>query len=175
MTRTSNLEDVYTKQRRIAQLAAASPQMALTSLNHYLDIDWLHEAFRRTRKDGAPGVDGQTWTDYEVNLEANLQALLDRAKSGTYRAPPVRRVHIPKGNTVTRPIGIPTIEDKVLQRAVLRILEAVYRWDFHDCSYGFRQGCSAHGALESLWKQSMDLGIKWILDVDVRKFFDQAS
>lgn len=174
MTRTPNLGDVYTKQRRIAMLAAESPQMALTSLNHYLDIEWLREAFRRTRKNGAPGVDGQTWSDYEANLEKNLQSLLDRAKSGTYRAPPVRRVHIPKGGsaTETRPIGIPTIEDKVLQRAVVMILEAVYQWDFHDCSYGFRRGRSAHGALESLWQQSMHLGIKWILDVDVRKFFD---
>ena len=120
MTRAPNLEDVSTKQRRIATLAAESPEMAFTSLNHYLDLDWLREAFRRTRKDGAPGIDGQFWADYAANLEENLQSLLDRAKSGTYRAPPVRRVHIPKGGstTETRPIGIPTIEDKVLQRAV---------------------------------------------------------
>jgi group II intron reverse transcriptase/maturase len=174
MTRTPNLEDVFTKQRRIAWLAAESPQMAFTSLNHYLDIDWLREAFRRTRKDGAPGIDGQTWADYEANLEENLQSLLDRAKSGTYRAPPVRRVHIPKGGstTETRPIGIPTIEDKVLQRAVAMILEAVYRWDFQNCSYGFRRGRSAHQALNELWKQIMNLRIKWVLDVDIRKFFD---
>ncbi len=109
MTRAPNLEDVSTKQRRIATLAAESPEMAFTSLNHYLDLDWLREAFRRTRKDGAPGIDGQFWADYAANLEENLQSLLDRAKSGTYRAPPVRRVHIPKGGstTETRPIGIP--------------------------------------------------------------------
>lgn len=177
MARTSNLADVFTKQRRIAMLAAQSPQMAFTSLNHYLDIDWLHEAFRRTRKDGAPGVDGQSWADYEAHLEENLQSLLDRAKSGTYHAPPVRRVHIPKGGsaTETRPIGIPTLEDKVLQRAIAMLLEAVYRWDFHQCSYGFRRGRSAHQALEDLWKQAMDLKIKWILDVDVRKFFDTLA
>ena len=146
MTRAPNLEDVFTKQRRIALLAAESPAMAFTSLNHYLDVDWLREAFRRTRKDGAPGIDGQTWADYQANLEQNLQSLLDRAKRGTYRAPAVRRVHIPKGGSTneTRPIGIPTLEDKVLQRAVAMILEAVYRWDFHDCSYGFRRGRSAH-------------------------------
>jgi RNA-directed DNA polymerase len=174
MTRTPNLGDVCTKQRRIATLAAESPQMAFTSLNHYLDIDWLREAFRQTRKDGKPGIDGQSWADYAANLEENLQSLLDRAKNGTYRAPPVRRAYIPKGGstTETRPIGIPTIEDKVLQRAVAMILEAVYRWDFHDCSYGFRRGCSAHQALEDFWKQAMDLRIKWVLDVDVRKFFD---
>jgi retron-type reverse transcriptase len=152
MTRAPNLEDVFTKQRRIATLAAESPEMAFTSLNHYLDMDWLREAFRRTRKDGAPGIDGQSWADYAANLEENLQSLLDRAKSGTYRAPPVRRVHIPKGGSPTemRPIGIPTIEDKVLQRAVAMILEAVYRWDFHNCSYGFRRGRSAHQALGGL-------------------------
>jgi group II intron reverse transcriptase/maturase len=174
MTRALNLEDVFTKQRRIALLAAESPQMAFTSLNHYLDIDWLREAFRRTRKDGAPGVDGQTWADYEANLERNLQLLVDRAKSGTYRAPPVRRVHIPKGGSTseTRPIGIPTIEDKVLQRAVAMILEAVYRWDFQNCSYGFRRGRSAHQALNDLWQQAMDFRIKWVLEVDIRKFFD---
>jgi group II intron reverse transcriptase/maturase len=174
MTRTPNLGDVCTKQRRIATLAAESPEMALTSLNHYLDIEWLREAFRRTRKDGAPGIDGESWADYAANLEENLQSLLDRAKSGTYRAPPVRRVHIPKGGSAneTRPIGIPTIEDKVLQRAVAMILEAVYRWDFHQCSYGFRRGCSAHQALEDFRNQAMDLRVKWVLDVDVRKFFD---
>ncbi len=174
MTGTPNPDTVLTKQRRIALLAAESPQMAFTSLNHYLDLDWLREAFRRTRKNGAPGVDGQTWSDYEENLEENLQSLLNRAKSGTYRAPPVRRVHIPKSGsaTETRPIGIPTLEDKVLQRAVVMILEAIYERDFLPCSYGFRRGRSAHQALEELWKQSMGLGIKCVLDVDVRKFFD---
>ena len=174
MARAPNLVDVFTQQRRIAWLAAESPQMAFTSLNHYLDIDWLREAFGRTRKDGAPGIDGRSWADYEANLEENLQPLLDRAKNGTYYAPPVRRVHIPKGGstTETRPIGIPTIEDKVLQRAVAMILEAVYRWDFHQCSYGFRRGRSAHQALSELRNQAMVMGIKWIFEVDIRKFFD---
>jgi len=128
----------------------------------------------QTRKDGAVGVDGQTAEEYEVNLEANLQNLLDRAKSGTYVAPPVRRVHIPKAGsaTETRPLGIPTYEDKILQRAVLMVLELVYETDFRDVSHGFRPGRGAHGALESLWKQEMKLGGGWIVDVDLRKFFD---
>src|SRR5262249_49522010 len=115
-----NASPVSTKQQRLATLARQSPQMGFTSLAYLMDSDWLHEAYRRTRQDGAAGVDGVTATDYEAHLAANLQALLDRAKSGTYRAPPVRRVHIPKGGsaTETRPIGIPTLEDKVLQRAV---------------------------------------------------------
>ena len=121
-----------------------------------------------------PGVDGQTWTEYAKNLESNLQSLMDRAKSGTYRAPPVRRVHIPKAGsaTETRPIGIPTLEDKVLQRAVVMLLEPIYEQDFDAGSYGFRPGRSAHQALEELWKQTMDSSGGWILEVDIRKFFD---
>jgi group II intron reverse transcriptase/maturase len=173
MAGASNLSTVSTRQQRIAELAKQSPQMSFTSLNHHLDLVWLYEAFLRTRRDGAPGVDGQTATDYEANLQANLQALRDRAKSGSYRAPPVRRVHIPKGTgTDTRPIGIPTFEDKVLQRSVVMVLEAIYEQDFLDCSYGFRPGRSAHQALESLWQNLMQIGGGWILDVDIRKFFD---
>jgi RNA-directed DNA polymerase len=149
--------------------------MGFTSLNHHIDLLWLHEAFLRTRRDGAPGVDGQTAADYEADLRGNLQRLLDRAKSGTYRAPPVRRVHIPKGTgTETRPIGIPTFEDKVLQRSVVMVLEAIYEQDFLDCSYGFRPGRSAHQALEALWQNVMRISGGWILDVDIRKFFDHA-
>ncbi len=165
---------VLTKQQRIAELARRSPQMGFTSLAYLMDIDWLEAAFHRTRKDGAPGVDGQTWTEYAKNLEVNLQSLLDRAKSGTYRAPPVRRVYIPKAGstTETRPIGIPTLEDKVLQRAVVMLLEPLYEQDFDAGSYGFRPGRSAHDALEDLWKRTMDSGGGWILEVDIRKFFD---
>jgi group II intron reverse transcriptase/maturase len=136
-------------------------------------VAFLKEAYRRTRKDGATGVDGQTAAEYEVNLEENLQSLLDQAKSGTYRAPPVRRVRIPKGDgKETRPIGIPTFEDKVLQRAVAMLLEAVYEQDFLDCSYGFRPGRSAHQALEAIWKGAMDMWGGWVIEVDIRRFFD---
>jgi group II intron reverse transcriptase/maturase len=154
-------------------LAKQKPEMAFTSLNHLLDLDLLREAFSRTPKDKAPGVDGQTYAEYAANLEVNLQSLLARVKSGTYHAPPVRRVHIPKGTgNETRPIGIPTLEDKVLQRAVLMLLEPLYEPLFHAGSYGFRPGRSAHQALESLWKQLMDSTGGWLLDVDIRKFFD---
>ena len=169
----SNFKIVSTRQGRTAALARQAPQMGFTSLNHHIDLAWLREAYQRTRKDGAVGVDGQTAADYEANLEANLQSLLDRAKSGTYRAPPVRRVHIPKGTGGdTRPIGIPTFEDKVLQRAVVMVLEAIYEQDFYDGSYGFRPGRSAHQALDALWQQTMQMGGGWILEVDIRKFFD---
>ena len=173
MTKASDFETVSTRQQRIAELAKQSPQMAFTSLNQYLDLSWLYEAYRRTRKDGAVGVDGQTAADYEKDLEGNLRSLLERAKSGTYRAPPVRRTYIPKGTGGdTRPIGIPTLEDKILQRAVVMLIEPIYEQDFHDCSYGFRPGRSAHQALQSLWEQTMQSGGGWILEVDIRKFFD---
>ena len=166
-------DPVSTKQQRIAELAKQAPQMGFFSLAHHIDLRWLYEAFLRVRPDGATGVDGQTAADYAAHLGDNLRSLLERAKSGTYRAPPVRRVHIPKGTgPETRPIGIPTFEDKVLQRAVVMVLEAVYEQDFRDCSYGFRPGRSAHQALDALWRQTMSLGGGWIVEVDIRKFFD---
>jgi RNA-directed DNA polymerase len=168
-----NSASVSTRQERIAKLAKQAPQMGFTSLNHYIDLAWLREAYRRTRKDGAVGVDGLTAAEYEGDLEGNLQSLLDCAKSGTYRAPPVRRVHIPKGTGGdTRPIGIPTFEDKVLQRAVVMVLEAIYEQDYYGCSYGFRPGRSAHQALDALWQRTMQTGGGWILEVDIRKFSD---
>jgi RNA-directed DNA polymerase len=165
---------VSTKRQRIAELAGNCPDMAFSNLAHHIDIEWLRTAYDLTRKDGAVGVDGQTAADYEAHLEVNLQALLDRAKSGTYVAPPVRRVHIPKAGSPneTRPLGIPTFEDKILQRAVLMVLEPVYETDFLDVSHGFRPGRGAHGALDALWKQAMKVGGDWIVDVDLRKFFD---
>jgi RNA-directed DNA polymerase len=165
---------VSTKQQRIAELARQSPEVGFTSLAYYIDLRWMLEAFERTRKDGAVGVDGRDGEAYAVDLLGNLQSLLNRAKSGTYQAPPVRRVHIPKAGsaTETRPLGIPTFEDKVLQRAVVMVLEAIYEQDFKDCSYGFRPGRSAHHALDSLWQQTMAMGGGWIVDVDIRKFFD---
>src|SRR5262245_11898644 len=167
-------DSVSTRQQRIAELAQQAPQMGFTSLNHHLDFTWLLVAYWGTRRDGASGVDGMTAADYEADLTANLRALLDRAKSGSYRAPPVRRVHISKGpgSAETRPIGIPTLEDKVLQRAIVMLLQPIYEQDFKPCSYGFRPCRSAHQALEGLRQQLMKNGSGWILEVDIQKFFD---
>lgn len=165
-------ESVSTKQDRIAELARLNPSMAFTSLNHHLDVEWLRYAYERTRKDGAVGVDGQTAAEYESDLEANLGSLLDRMKSGRYRAPPVRRAHIPKADGRTRPLGIPTFEDKVAQRAIVMLLEPIYEQDFCDCSFGFRPGRSAHQALRALSSQIMGRSIRWVLDVDIRAYFD---
>lgn len=176
MTGRPGPETISTKQERIAQLAQQMPETALTSLSHHIDLDWLQEAYRRTRKDGAAGVDGQTAQEYGKDLRRNLQDLLDRAKSGRYYAPPVRRVHIPKGSgQETRPIGIPTLEDKVLQRAVVMALEPVYEHDFVDDSFGFRPGRSAHQAVEAIWKTTMSMHGAWIVELDIRKFFDELD
>src|SRR5262245_20046629 len=173
---TSSSCSVSTRLERIAKLAREAPGMAFTTLAHHIGIELLAEAFRRTRKDGAPGVDGQTAQQYAVRLEENLQRLLQRLKSNTYRAPPVRRVHIPKGQGAeTRPIGIPTLEDKVVQRAVHLILEAIYEQDFLPCSFGFRPGRSAHQALEALRNGMMAMHGGWVLEVDIRKFFDTLN
>jgi group II intron reverse transcriptase/maturase len=153
----------------MAKKHAGSP---LTTLSHHIDLLWLREAYGRVRRDSAPGIDGQTVAEYGDKLEANLQSLLDRAKSGSYRAPPAKRVHIPKRPTETRPIALPTVENKVLERAVVMLLEPVYEQEFLDCSYGFRPGRSPHMALEVLRKAVMRMGGGWVLDVDIRKFFD---
>jgi RNA-directed DNA polymerase len=147
--------------------------MVFTTLNHLIDRDLLDLAYQRTRKDGAVGIDGKTAGEYGAGLSENLATLLERFKSGRYVAPSVRRVWIPKGDgTKTRPIGIPTFEDKVLQRAVLMVLEAIYEQDFRACSYGFRPGRSAHQALHALRDGLMEMGGGWVVEADIVSFFD---
>ncbi len=175
MTRRSSRDSISTKQETIATLAKRDPKLVLTTLAHHIDVPWLREAYRRTRKSAAVGVDGVTSAEYEVNLEENLTSLLDRFKSGHYRAPAVRRVHLQKAGGKTRPIGIPTLEDKILQRGVLMVLEPVYEQDFLDCSYGFRPGRGAHQALEALWPSLMELGGGWVIDLDIQSFFDSVD
>jgi RNA-directed DNA polymerase len=177
MARTPNLDNVSTRLQRIAQLAREDRKRSFVSLAHHIDKEFLREAYRLTRKDGAPGVDGQTAAEYEVNLEENLQSLLERFKSGRYKAPPVRRVYIPKGNDPSkkRPIGVPTLEDKILQRAVTMVLEAVYEEEFLSCSYAFRPGRSAHQAVEDLWKQLMEMGGGWLVEADIESFYDELD
>ena len=173
MNDTQRSEYVCTVQQRIAQLAQERPQECFTALNHYLTVDWLKVAYERVKPNSAPGVDGQSWAEYGKQLDENLRSLLDRVKSGSYFAPPAKRVHIPKGDgKETRGIGMPTIEDKVLQRAIVMVLEPIFEQDFQSFSYGFRPGRSAHEALACIWSQCMNQGIEWILEVDIRKYFD---
>lgn len=176
MSGSPNLGSISTRLRRIASLAREDPERSFLSLAHHIDEFWLQEAYSRTRKDGAAGVDSVTAEQYGEHLVDNLRSLLDRFKSGQYQAPPVKRVYIPKGSgPQTRPIGIPTFEDKVLQRAVAMVLEAIYEEDFLSCSYGFRPGLSAHDALRDLWRELMGLGGGWVLEVDIRSFFDELD
>jgi RNA-directed DNA polymerase len=171
-------ESVYTKQQRIAELAKQMPDAGFTSLAYHIDLEWLKEAYGRTRKDGATGVDDMTAAQYETDLENNLSSLLERFKSGSYFAPPVKRVYIPKevGGEPIRPIGIPTLEDKILQRAVVMLLAPLYEHDFLDCSYGFRPGRNAHQALEALWQAIMGMGsVCWVLEVDIKSYFDTVK
>lgn len=175
MIETRSSQDISTKLERIAKLAKEKPNISLLTLAHHIDVAWLREAYRRTRKDGARGVDGQSAEQYVEQLEDNLRLLLNRAKSGSYRAPPVRRVHIPKGDGKTRPIGIPTFEDKVLQRAVAMVIGEVYEQEFYDFSYGFRPGRSAHQAVEAVQKAAWRMGGGWLVEVDIQKFFDTVE
>ena len=164
---------VCTVQERIATLARQRPDEALVTLSKYLDEDWLRTAWEQTRKDGAPGIDGQTWKDFEVGLAERLRLLRDQAHSGSYRAPPVRRAYIPKGTgPETRPIGIPTLADKVLQRAVVMLLEPIYETLFHPGSFGFRPGRDQHQAINTLRNWLVPRQGGWLVEVDVRKFFD---
>ena len=164
---------VSTVQQRIEALTRESTDFAFTSLAHNITLEWLNEAYRRTRKDGCAGVDDITGAIYAEHLNENLASLYDRLKSGTYKAPPVKRKHIPKGTSgETRPIGVPAFEDKIVQRAVVMLLEPIYEQDFYEGSFGFRPKRSAHQALESVWKTTMAVNGGWVLEVDLRKFFD---
>ena len=169
------LTNLCTKRQRIAELARSKRGVALSTLHHVIDVEWMKEAYRLTRKDGAPGIDGVMAEDYAQNLEANLSDLLERIKSGRYHAPPVRRAYIPKADGSLRPLGLPTFEDKVCQRAIVMVLELVYEQDFLSCSYGFRPGRSAHQALEDLRTGFMRHGLRWVIDLDIEKYFDSIS
>jgi group II intron reverse transcriptase/maturase len=146
--------------------------MVWTTLAHQVDLTLLREAYDTTRKDGAVGVDGTTAAKYAENLDENLKVLLNAFQSGSYHAPPVRRAYIPKDTGKLRPIGIPTFEDKVLQRAVAMVLNAVYEQDFLDCSYGFRPGRSAHQALKRLRDGLMATWGGYVVELDIESFFD---
>ena len=156
----------------VAEIARRYPEQPITTLGKYITVDLLRDSFRKTRKKGAPGVDKQTWRDYLQDLESNLEDLHGRIRSGSYRAPPVRRVYIPKGGGKKRPIGIPTLEDKVYQRAVVMVLEQIYEQEFLDCSYGFRPDRGAHQALQAVRNAVMDMRGGVVVEVDIKSFFD---
>jgi group II intron reverse transcriptase/maturase len=164
---------MLTKRHQLAKYARADVSRCFVSLNHYLTLELLEEAYRATNKRGAAGIDGQTAKEYETELDANLRDLLERAKSGRYRAPAVRRVYIPKANGQRRPLGIPTFEDKLLQRAVLMILEQIYEQDFLSGSYGYRPRRSSHDALETLYHALYRH--PYVIELDIESFFNELD
>ncbi len=174
MAGRSGPNHVLTKQIRIVELAKRKRGAVLTTLAHHIDLQWMYTAYSRTRKDGAVGVDKVTAKEYAEDLNENLKDLLERFKSGRYKAPSVRRVEIPKGKK-TRKLGIPTFEDKILQRAVVMVIEQVYEQDFYEFSYGYRPGKTPHQAIEVLWKFLMDCGDAWVLEMDIKGYFDNIS
>ena len=166
-------EDLQSALDRVRQAACRDKQLKFTSLWHHVyDVDRLREAYRALRHDASAGVDGQTWQEYGRELESNLKDLSERLAQGRYRARPVRRVYIPKADGRPRPIGVPTLEDKIVQRATVRVLNAVYETDFLGFSYGFRPGRSAHMALDALAVAIQTKKVNWLLDADIRGFFD---
>jgi RNA-directed DNA polymerase len=160
---------------KVVERARRSPDAQFHSLAHLIDEEALHRAFQRLRKDAAVGVDGITKEQYGQELETRLQALVARLKAGQYRHQPIRRVHIPKAPGRTRPIGISTIEDKLVQSAITEILEAIYEQDFLPCSFGFRPGRSAHDALRALRASIQNNEANWLLEADIESFFDSVD
>lgn len=176
MSKDDHINNVSTKQDRIASIAKKYSDQPILSIAHHIDLEWLYVAYLKTRKDGAVGVDGKSSEEYSLELRENLKLLLDKLKTGLYQAPAVRRVYIPKGKgNETRPLGIPTFEDKLLQRAVLMALSPVWEQEFYDFSYGFRKGRSPHQALKALREKCIGMGGGWIIDLDIRKYFDSID
>lgn len=171
--RAQNREDLQHALRPIRQAAAKDKQQRFTTLWHHVyDVDRLRDEYFHLKPQAAPGVDGQTWQAYGENLESNLQGLSERLRRGAYRARPVRRVYIPKADGRQRPLGIPVLEDKIVQRATTSVLQAIYENDFKGFSYGFRPGRNAHLALDALAMGTTTRNVNWILDADIRGFFD---
>jgi RNA-directed DNA polymerase len=155
--------------------AQRSRQTRFTALFHHLDVEALARAFRRLRRKAAPGVDGMTVAAYERDLERNLHALHTRLQANQYRPLPVLRSYIPKADGGQRPLGLPALEDKIVQGAVAEVLNAIYEADFHDCSYGFRPTRSPHGALRAVHAAIMAERVNWVVEADIRNFFGHVD
>jgi RNA-directed DNA polymerase len=173
--RAQDRESVPQGLERVRQAARQRKKERFTALLHHVTVDLLRESFFALKRKAAPGVDGVTWQDYQVGLEGKLQDLHERVHGGTYRALPVRRRYIPKPGGKQRPLGIAALEDKIVQRAVVTVLNAIYEEDFLGFSYGFRPGRSQHDALDALAVGICNTPVNWILDADIRSFFDSVS
>src|SRR5437773_1523246 len=157
---------------RISELAKEDPKRQFYSIAHMITFGALYAAFRGLRKKASAGVDGVTCEEYERDVAGNIQTLHERLKNGKYQAQPLRRVYIPKENGKQRPISIPALEDKIVQKAMVEILNAIYEQDFLDCSYGFRPGRGQHQALDEVWRVIFTRPTSWILELDISAYFD---
>lgn len=172
MSDTQMSGDLCPKLRLISEKARQEPDTQFLSLAHLMTVDMLHDSFVHLKKRAAAGVDGVTWQDYSVNARERLTNLHERLRQGRYRAQPVRRVYIEKEDGSRRPLGIPTVEDKVVQRATVTILECIYEQDFYPFSYGFRPGKSAHDALDALNEELYAGRVGYVIDADIKGYFD---
>jgi RNA-directed DNA polymerase len=171
--RTPSRAGAQSALERVRQAAEKDRRQRFTALLHHVyDVERLRAAYRAVKRDAAAGVDGETWQHYGEDLEANLRDLAERLKRGAYRAKPVRRAYIPKADGRQRPLGVPALEDKIVQRAVVEVLNAIYEADFLGFSYGFRPGRNPHQALDALTVGVMTRKVNWVLDADIRAFFD---
>src|ERR1700685_1704111 len=161
-----------TEINRLSELAKEDPKRKFFSIAHLITQERMYAAFLRLRKDASAGVDGVTYEDYEKDAARNIRELHRRLKDGKYRAQPLRRVYIPKENGKQRPISIPALEDKLVQKVVVEILNAIYEQDFLDCSYGFRPGRGAHHALDEVGRVICTRPTEWILELDITSYFD---
>jgi len=175
MTDASTSENLSPELMKVVERAQREREGRFHSLAHLMDVPALERAYHRIRKDGAVGVDGVTKEKYGQKLQENLENLHERLKAKQYRHQPIRRVHIPKDNGKTRPIGISAFEDRVVQDAVRAVLEAIYEQDFLDCSHGFRPGRSAHDAIRALDRVVHQGEVNWILEADIVSYFDSLD
>jgi RNA-directed DNA polymerase len=173
---TQSWESTNSKLQLIREQAKADRETQFTALLHHVyNVENLKTAFFQLKKDAAPGVDGETWKSYAEGLEDKLKDLSERLKRGAYRPKPVRRVYIPKPDGTRRPLGVTAIEDKIVQRATVEVLNAIYEVDFKGFSYGFRPGRNQHQALDALYIAITTKKVSWILDADIRNFFGTIS
>ena len=175
-SRTPCRIDAPSALERVRQAARRDRKLRFTALLHHIyNLETLRMAYFGIKREAAPGVDGETWRHYGERLETNLQDLSDRLRRGAYRAKPVRRVYIPKADGRQRPLGVTALEDKIVQRAAVEVLNAIYESDFLGYSYGFRPGRSQHQALDALYTGLLTRQVNWVLDLDIRGFFDGIS
>jgi RNA-directed DNA polymerase len=173
--RTQSRKRLSPSLARVHEAASRDKHTRFTALLHHVNVDALGRAFGRLKRGAAAGVDGETVTTYEHGLSEKLQDLCDRVHRGRYQPTPVRRVHIPKPDGGQRPLGIPALEDKIVQGAVAAVVSAIYEVDFVGFSYGFRPGRSPHQALRALHTALMTQYVNWVLDADIRRFFDSVD